>query len=154
MTSSQDADIKNQDRLRQNSGPPTVTSRGGNLRRYATVVFASLGLGLCIAAVWFFSRYTLSEETVVKIFEFPTFEYAEDPSGRSPFYSEYKGRELKLVQRDDTHFDFVFEPLEDHVAKVVFKNVDVSLMTPSLPCLLYTSPSPRDQRGSRMPSSA
>ena len=23
-----------------------------------------------------------------------------------------------------------------------------------LPCLLYTSPSPRDQRGSRMPSSA
>ena len=25
---------------------------------------------------------------------------------------------------------------------------------PSTPCLLYTSPSPRDQRGSRMPSSA
>ena len=25
---------------------------------------------------------------------------------------------------------------------------------PSDPCLLYTSPSPRDQRGSRMPSSA
>ena len=24
----------------------------------------------------------------------------------------------------------------------------------SIPCLLYTSPSPRDQRGSRMPSSA
>ena len=26
--------------------------------------------------------------------------------------------------------------------------------TPSITCLLYTSPSPRDQRGSRMPSSA
>ena len=26
--------------------------------------------------------------------------------------------------------------------------------TPDLTCLLYTSPSPRDQRGSRMPSSA
>ena len=25
---------------------------------------------------------------------------------------------------------------------------------PAMPCLLYTSPSPRDQRGSRMPSSA
>ena len=24
----------------------------------------------------------------------------------------------------------------------------------AIPCLLYTSPSPRDQRGSRMPSSA
>ena len=28
------------------------------------------------------------------------------------------------------------------------------VLTPNAPCLLYTSPSPRDQRGSRMPSSA
>ena len=27
-------------------------------------------------------------------------------------------------------------------------------VTPHMDCLLYTSPSPRDQRGSRMPSSA
>ena len=33
--------------------------------------------------------------------------------------------------------------------------VDRFLATPMFyPCLLYTSPSPRDQRGSRMPSSA
>ena len=70
---------------------------------------------------------------MVNIYEFPTFEYAEDPSGRSPYYSEYQGRQLKLVQTDDTHFDFIFEPLEEHVAKVVFKNVDVSLLTPGLP---------------------
>ena len=31
---------------------------------------------------------------------------------------------------------------------------DESFLTPAHPCLLYTSPSPRDQRGSRMPSSA
>ena len=30
----------------------------------------------------------------------------------------------------------------------------VAFTVPSQPCLLYTSPSPRDQRGSRMPSSA
>ena len=30
----------------------------------------------------------------------------------------------------------------------------VSVMAMNTPCLLYTSPSPRDQRGSRMPSSA
>ena len=30
----------------------------------------------------------------------------------------------------------------------------VIALTPARPCLLYTSPSPRDQRGSRMPSSA
>ena len=31
-------------------------------------------------------------------------------------------------------------------------NADLVMML--IPCLLYTSPSPRDQRGSRMPSSA
>ena len=31
---------------------------------------------------------------------------------------------------------------------------DRSMDTPLSDCLLYTSPSPRDQRGSRMPSSA
>ena len=34
-----------------------------------------------------------------------------------------------------------------------FLDIDTSSDGPSL-CLLYTSPSPRDQRGSRMPSSA
>ena len=32
--------------------------------------------------------------------------------------------------------------------------VDGSVLTNDFSCLLYTSPSPRDQRGSRMPSSA
>mgnify|MGYP003320903004 CR=1 FL=1 len=37
-----------------------------------------------------------------------------------------------------------------------FKNCNVTAfeLNLSCPCLLYTSPSPRDQRGSRMPSSA
>ena len=32
--------------------------------------------------------------------------------------------------------------------------IEVELSAPPKVCLLYTSPSPRDQRGSRMPSSA
>ena len=32
--------------------------------------------------------------------------------------------------------------------------IDMELDAPQASCLLYTSPSPRDQRGSRMPSSA
>ena len=35
-----------------------------------------------------------------------------------------------------------------------FKSFKSKFVSPSSPCLLYTSPSPRDQRGSRMPSSA
>ena len=38
-------------------------------------------------------------------------------------------------------------------ANKVFKHVRPSQRNPQ-GCLLYTSPSPRDQRGSRMPSSA
>ncbi len=105
----------------------------GKLRRFLLPAFLLLLIAGVIGGVYFFSRYTVAEETVVDIFEFPTFDYAQDPSGRSPYYSEYKGRRLKLVQVDETHFDFIFEPLEDHVAKVVFKNVDVSLMTPNIP---------------------
>ena len=42
-----------------------------------------------------------------------------------------------------------FEPWNDSEERIdIRKNFDVSN------CLLYTSPSPRDQRGSRMPSSA
>ena len=39
-------------------------------------------------------------------------------------------------------------------AKVIVNDIGASLDGEGLSCLLYTSPSPRDQRGSRMPSSA
>ena len=42
---------------------------------------------------------------------------------------------------------------EDRAARVARVQVEDSCTVSSL-CLLYTSPSPRDQRGSRMPSSA
>ena len=105
-------------------------------KRLRRLIVRALGVLLLVGVVgigYFFSRYTVAEETSVDVFEFPSFEYAGDPSGRSPYYSEYKGRQLKLVQVDETHFDFVFEPLDEHVAKVVFKNVDVSLMTVNVP---------------------
>ena len=42
------------------------------------------------------------------------------------------------------------------ILKSISKNVDICEIgfPHNTPCLLYTSPSPRDQRGSRMPSSA
>ena len=36
----------------------------------------------------------------------------------------------------------------------VEKDVSVTILTKDMPCLLYTSPSPRDRTRSRMPSSA
>ena len=47
---------------------------------------------------------------------------------------------------------------EDGVdASIIEKEIEIAkdqLRAEGKPCLLYTSPSPRDQRGSRMPSSA
>ena len=47
----------------------------------------------------------------------------------------------------------IFDILEPTAAAAAART-GVSQFTPQLSCLLYTSPSPRDQRGSRMPSSA
>ena len=45
--------------------------------------------------------------------------------------------------------------LQDAEIRFAFTDTErASLVPGELPCLLYTSPSPRDQRGSRMPSSA
>ena len=50
--------------------------------------------------------------------------------------------------------DFVFENL-DKVFQTILKAATYEFMyKPQLSCLLYTSPSPRDKRQSRMPSSA
>ena len=81
----------------------------------------------------FAGRYDVAASMNVPLEEVTTAQYPEDPAGRSVRYGQYNGRRLILVRKDDTHFDFILEPTEDHVARVVFKNIDVSLMTPSVP---------------------
>ena len=70
--------------------------------------------------------------------------------------------EAQLTEFDAAHvggtpglvaFDLVRVSLRDAVRRAVETGAD-HLAALGLLCLLYTSPSPRDQRGSRMPSSA
>ena len=75
--------------------------------------------------------------------------------GRKVIAAEMKGESICIT------FDggeVVEMPFNGAVAAVVvgfFSLNDVKQVSKALkPCLLYTSPSPRDQRGSRMPSSA
>ena len=132
MTDSQsDESVAQEESLHSSNAPKK--RKGSRLGRSLLLALVVLMLAVGAGALYFFSRYTVSKETAVEVTELPTFQYADDPSGRSPYYSEYEGRRLKLMQLDETHFDFVFEPLDDHLAKIVFKNVDVSLMTPNLP---------------------
>ena len=64
------------------------------------------------------------------------------------------GYDTKLFSNDDLTQDYQ-TPGESGQAKWRFSDVyPVLKLSLSSNCLLYTSPSPRDQRGSRMPSSA
>ena len=53
--------------------------------------------------------------------------------------------------KDNFSCDILYQ--DDSWAMLEFENIKLALVLPEH-CLLYTSPSPRDQRGSRMPSSA
>ena len=58
-----------------------------------------------------------------------------------------------IVNNDDICFQHILQRLNGTAVKFLYEvNTETRKMIKS--CLLYTSPSPRDQRGSRMPSSA
>jgi hypothetical protein len=69
----------------------------------------------------------------IPITEYSNFEYPEDPAAHSMYLHHYAKRQLTLIKKDDTHFDFILKPTDSKTAKVIFKNIDVSLMTPSEP---------------------
>lgn len=93
----------------------------------------ALFLGLLLGLRWLYRRYAVADEMEIPVREFSNAEYPEDPADRSLHYAGYANRRLRLVKRDETHFDFILEPTSPDAAKVVFKNVDVGLMTPSEP---------------------
>ena len=74
---------------------------------------------------------------------------------------EYKDVKRYFLHEIDTYkIVFVDGVYSSYLSETTHDGVDICLMSSALtkpmyqPCLLYTSPSPRDQRGSRMPSSA
>jgi uncharacterized membrane protein YdjX (TVP38/TMEM64 family) len=102
--------------------------------RSVVIAFGALLLAAAAAAgVRTYFRYRTANEMEVAVREFSNAEYPEDPAHRSRHYGQYQGRTLTLVKKEGTRFDFVFKPEHPHIATVVFKDVDVSLMTPSLP---------------------
>jgi uncharacterized membrane protein YdjX (TVP38/TMEM64 family) len=102
--------------------------------RTAGFVLAGLLLaGLVALGGRHYLRYHVSPEMDVAVREFSNAEYPEDPADRSVRHGQYSGRRLHLVQKDDTHFDFILEPTNDHTATIAFRDIDVSLMTPAEP---------------------
>ncbi|MDA0832082.1 MAG: hypothetical protein O2955_03780 [Planctomycetota bacterium] len=103
-------------------------------RRWKTlVVFSLIPLAVAAAGARTYVRYHTAEAMTIPVQEFSNVEYPEDPSGRSVHLGKYQGRRLTLTHKTGTLFDFDFVPLDPHVARVVFHDVDVSLMTPNVP---------------------
>ena len=107
----------------------TGKDRAGFVALLLGVVAVTIGAIACAHL----PRYAVSDAVKIDLEEVTAADYPEDPAGRSVHYGRYADRRLKLVQRDETHFDFILEPTQDHTATVTFKNVDVSLMTPNEP---------------------
>src|SRR5712691_1901906 len=76
---------------------------------------------------------SIADVMEVPVREYSNAEYPEDPAGRSVHHGKYNGRKLTLVRKDASHFDFILTPQHPHIAKIVFRDVDASLMTPGLP---------------------
>lgn len=102
-------------------------------RVLAVVLGGAVATVLTAAAVQTYFRYRIVESMSVAVTEYGNQEYPEDPAIRSPYYAKYNGRGLTIVAKDDTHFDLVLQPKDSHVAKIAFRNIDVSLMTPNRP---------------------
>ncbi|MBD2356952.1 hypothetical protein H6G41_20370 [Tolypothrix sp. FACHB-123] len=93
------------------------------------VFFALLSLG----GFWFTGRYKFANKMPVKVREFSNAEYPANPALLSKNYQRYANRKLTIIKKDTNRFDFVLEPTNTKTAKVVIKNVDLTLLVPKLP---------------------
>lgn len=102
--------------------------------RHLAMLAAALLIIAVVGLAWrTYTRYRVAESMSVPVREYSNAEYPEDPADRSVHFGQYNGRRLTLVRKDATHFDFILEPTSPHVAKIIFRDIDVSLMTPALP---------------------
>lgn len=96
-------------------------------------LFVLLALVVISIAFRTYFRYSTADVMHPDVREFSNAEYPENPANHSVHHGRYNDRKLTLVKRDETHFDFILESDQPHVAKIAFRNVDVSLMTPGIP---------------------
>ena len=99
----------------------------------ATAILIVTGIWSAVFFLRFIHRYRTSDEMQVNIKEFSNEEYPANTALLSKNYQKYKHRNLKLVQKDDTHFDLVLEPTNKRTAKISLKNIDISLFVPKIP---------------------
>ncbi len=104
--------------------------RGRRIIAAALLVFSVLATGLAWRT---HARYSTTTIMELAVEELANAEYAEDPAERSDEFGKYNGRKLTLIEKGGSLFDFILLPEHGHIAKIVLRDVDVSLLTPSQP---------------------
>lgn len=76
----------------------------------------------------------------VHITEYSSKEYPDNPATLSKQYGQYSYRDLKLEKLEESYFTLTFLPANPISAKIRIKNIDVGLMTPSIPAWIQKNP--------------
>ena len=108
------------------------------MKRWLVVLLVVVAAGAGLFSAWQARKYAVADTMTVPLREFSMAEYPENPAELSVATGRYGHRQLTLVKKDDTHFDFLLEPGDDRTARVVWKNVDAALFATSQPAWTRT----------------
>ncbi|MDF1645405.1 MAG: hypothetical protein P1U61_00270 [Legionellaceae bacterium] len=88
---------------------------------------------LVCAQVYLYKRYHTQKNMTVAVQTFTPEEYPDNPAHLSQHYGEYSHPHLVIQENKDKSFNLVFLPGNAKSAKILFKQIDIGLMTPSVP---------------------
>ena len=119
--------------LNNNPVKSSLFNRKNLTLTFAIATLLVTGIGTTVGCLWFVNRYRTSDKMRVNIKEFSNKEYPANTALLSVNHQKYNQRKLKLIQKNDTYFDFVLEPTNKKTAKILIKDVDISLFVPKIP---------------------
>jgi hypothetical protein len=101
-------------------------------------VFCGVLVLLCLLAffcsrMYLYARYHVANHMLVEVQTFTPEEYPDNPAMLSQHYGDYSHPKVVIKRNQNNLFDLVFLPGNDKSANIVFRNIDINLMTPSLP---------------------
>jgi len=93
-----------------------------------------------LVAEYLYNRYHVKKSMSLAVKEFTKSDYPDNPAPLSKRHGHYSHKKLILEKKDGSHFNLAFLPSNPDSATIVFKNIDVGLMTPSLPAWIKQDP--------------
>ncbi|WP_133139285.1 hypothetical protein [Legionella genomosp. 1] len=97
-------------------------------------------LCLVFVSAYLYNRYHTKPVMVLHVKEYKNNEYPDNPATKSRQHGKYSHETLQLKKENGSHFTFTFLPGNKKSATIIFKNIDVGLMTPSLPLCVKGNP--------------